>query len=303
MPGVAKCRHLDRIRSRRIWNQLGLHHFLERFDRRRAVLLAFGLLGRLERFVVFRFQFFVQTIVGRRLVGRLGDARLGNQLFLQGDNLADDVVRLGQGFGHLVFGHFAGEPFDHQHGVFRAGDNQIQFALFQFVLCGKRHEAAVDQSHPHRCNRPLKRQRRQAQCRRSTIHRQHVGIVLPIAGEDEGLNLHFVDEARGKQRANRPIHQPGSERFLHRRPAFALQKAAGEFARCRGAFAIIAGQRKEVSAAHSGRTAGHGRNHAGLPVGDQATARGLLGEETGFDGKQRRPDLFFYTYFQVFIPV
>ena len=112
-------------------------------------------------------------------------------------------MRLGQGLGHLIFGHFAGEAFDHQHGVFRAGDDQIQFALFQFILCGERHEAAVDLSHSHRGNRPLERQRRQAQRRRGAVHRQHVAIVLPIAGQHERLNLHFVDKAGGEQRANR----------------------------------------------------------------------------------------------------
>ncbi len=81
------------------------------------------------------------------------------------------------------------------------------------------------------------------------VHRQHVAVVLPVAGHHERLNLHFVVEPFGKQRANGAIDQPRGERFLRRGPAFALEEAAGKLAGRRVPLAIVAGQREEVAAA------------------------------------------------------
>ena len=148
---------------------------------------------------------------------------------------------------HAVFGHLAGEAFDHQHRVLAAGDDQIEIALFQLVLRRERHELAVDvaQAEPSRCG-PWNGKRREAQRGRGAVHRQHVAVVLPIAGQHEALDLHFVVKPRGKQRPDRPIHQPRRERFLRRRPAFALEEAAGKLAGRGRPLAIIASQREEV---------------------------------------------------------
>ena len=62
------------------------------------------------------------------------------------------------------------------------------------------------------------------------------------------MNLHFVHESLGEQRTQRAIDQAGGENFLGGRPAFALHEAAGEFAGCGAAFAVVHLQRKEVDA-------------------------------------------------------
>ena len=59
--------------------------------------------------------------------------------------------------------------------------------------------------------------------------------MLPIARQDHRLDLHFIVEARGKERANGPVHEPRGERLFDRRPAFAFDKAAREFAGGSGA--------------------------------------------------------------------
>ncbi len=76
----------------------------------------------------------------------------------------------------------------------RARDDQVEIALFQFVVRGERHELAVDLAQANRSHRALERQRRDAKRRGGAVHRQHVAVVLPVAGQDEGLNLHFVVE-------------------------------------------------------------------------------------------------------------
>jgi hypothetical protein len=43
---------------------------------------------------------------------------------------------------------------------------------------------------------------------------EHVGIVLPIGGQDVQVNLHFVHESLGEQGAQRAVDQAGGEDFL-----------------------------------------------------------------------------------------
>ena len=57
---------------------------------------------------------------------------------------------------------------------------------------GNGDELAVDPAQANRADRALERQRRNAQRGRGAVHGQHVAVVLAIAGQDEGLDLHFV---------------------------------------------------------------------------------------------------------------
>ena len=131
----------------------------------------------------------------------------------------------------FVFGHLAGKALDHQHRFLAAGDDQVEIALFKLVLGGEGDDLAVHVPSRTEPMRPLERQRRNAQRGRGPVHRQHVGVVLPIAGHHEGLHLHLVVEPLGKQRADGPVDQPRGERFLGRRASFAFEEPAGEFAR------------------------------------------------------------------------
>ena len=131
---------------------------------------------------------------------------------------------------------------------------------------------------------------------RGAVHRQHVAVVLPVAGHHEGLHLDLVAEPLGEQRPDRPIHQPGGEGFLGGGPAFALEEAAGELARRRHALAIVAGQREEIARPRRARGGRH--QHDRFAVLHQTTAGGLFGQFAGFDGKNGRSNLSFNTYFQ-----
>ena len=200
------------------------------------------------------------------------------------------------GLGHAVFGHLAGEALDHQDRVLAARDDQVQVALLQGVVRGEGDELAVDRAQPHRGDRPLKRQRRNPQRGRGPVHRQHVAVVLPVAGQHERLHLDLVAEPIGPQRPDGAVHQPGGEDFLGGGPAFAFQEAAGELARRRHALAIVASQGKEVARPRAARGGGH--QHDRLAVLHQTTAGGLLGQFAGFERKNGRSDLSFNTCFQ-----
>ena len=79
-----------------------------------------------------------------------------------------------------------------------------------------------------------------------------------VAGHDEALHLHFVVKPVGEERPDRPIDEPGGQGFFGRRPAFALEKAAGKLAGGGRALAIIAGQREEIECPARGGAGGRG---------------------------------------------
>ena len=130
-------------------------------------------------------------------------------------------------------------------------------------------------------------------------HRQHVGVVLPVAGQDEALNLHFVVIPGGEQRADGPVDQPRGEHFLDGGPAFALDEAAGELAGRGGPLAIVAGQREEVDArAAAGRSAAATSTTVSPYCTRQLPAACLA--SAGFDREDAIADLFFYTILSMF---
>ena len=98
----------------------------------------------------------------------------------------------------------------------------------------------------------------------------------------EVLNLHFVVEAVGKHRPNRPIDQPGRERFLRRRPTFALEKAARKLAGRRLPLAVIASQRKVIHP-RPRRARGHRAQRHRLAILHRASTGRLLRQRASFN--------------------
>ena len=178
------------------------------------------------------------------------------------------------------------------------GNDQVEIAFLQRVVGGKRHELAANRAQADRADRPLERQRREAQRGRGPVHRQHVAVVLPVAGHHERLNLHLVAEAVGKQRPDGPVHQPRREGFLDRGPAFAFEETPGKLARRGDPLAIVASQGEEIARP---RRAGHGcRQDDRLAILHQATPGRLFRQLTCFDRKNRCSNLTFNSNFQVF---
>ncbi len=241
-------------------------------------------------------QRFDQAIRLGDLVFRLDGADLFGQLHLKIADPADVVVGRRDRRDHEFFGHFAGEALDHQHGIGRAGDDQIEIAVLQGVVRGEGDELAVDVAQPHRGDRPVKGERRENQRRRTAIHRQHVAVVLAVGGEDEAHHLDLVVKPVGKSGANRAVHQPRGEDFLGGRAAFALEEPAGELARRRHPLAIIAGQGKEILPRASGARRG-GAEHDRLAVLHQTTSGGLSRQFAGFNRECSFANLAFNTCF------
>ena len=202
MPDLAESLGVDRgiviDTGVRIGNDLGERDFLGGRNRIGPGLFAFGSLGGHQTVIELLADPVVEAVVFGR--GEFGffDPDLGDELFLHVADFFDHAVSGEDRLGHLVFRHFTSKAFDHQHGVFAAGDDQIERALFQLVHRRKRHPLVVDTAETHRSDRAQERHRRKAQGERAAVHGQDVAVVLPVAGKHHGLHLDFGVEALGE---------------------------------------------------------------------------------------------------------
>src|SRR6185295_19655894 len=79
-------------------------------------------------------------------------------------------------------------------------------------------------------------------------HRQDVGLVLAVVGEDLRDHQDLIVEAFGEQRADWAVDQAAGQRFLFGGAALTLEEAAGNAPRGREFFLVVDGQREEVLA-------------------------------------------------------
>ena len=110
------------------------------------------------------------------------------------------------------------------------------------------HVLAVDVADARGADRTVERDAGKRQGRRGADHRGNVGVDFRIDRHHRRDDLHFVVEAVGEQRADRPVDQARGQRFLLRGPPFALEEAAGDLARGVGLFLVVDGQREEILA-------------------------------------------------------
>ena len=264
--------------------------------------LALGLLGRFEVVVVGSLEPVVEpTVVGR---GEFRFLRLDflDHLPLQLAEFDDVGVGLHDGVGHRVLGHFPGEAFDHQNGVFRARDDQVKIARFEIVVRGEGDELAVNQAEADRGDGALEGHGRQAQGHGGAVHGQHVAVGLPVTGQHEGLDLDLVVESLGEERADRTVDEPGGEGFLQGGAAFPLQESTRKFAGGGDSLAVVAHEGEEVDAWAWGSGDARCQDDRFVEP-DKATSGGLFGQFTGFEPERPASNLFFYTYFQfLFLP-
>ena len=144
--------------------------------------------------------------------------------------------------------------------------------MVQLRVGGERDELPIDVPEPDRADRPFKRHGGDTQSHRGPVHGQHVAVGLPVAGQHQGLDLHFVAKRLGEQGADGTVDQPRGEGLLERGPTLALEEPAGEFPGCRYPLSIVTSQRKEVDS-RPWRAGGRGTKDNRLSVTHQTTAR------------------------------
>jgi hypothetical protein len=152
------------------------------------------------------------------------------------------------GAEHDVFGQFLGFRLHHQHGVARAGDDEVELGLLHLVDVRVKHVFAADVADAGAADRTHEGHAGKGQRGRRRDHRQNVRIVLQVVLDDRDDDLRVVLVAIGEERADRAVDQAGNQRFLLGRTAFALEVAARDLAGGEGLFLVVDGQREEVEA-------------------------------------------------------
>src|ERR1700722_8301650 len=240
-------------------------------------------------------ELFNKGIDRRRRRKRLGaKTRFLTQFLYQVHDLDHMLVGEENGREHLVLGHLPSETLDHRDGGARAGDDQIEIALFQLRMRRQQDQLTADAADPDRASRSEKRDLREVQRGAGADHAKDVRIVLPVGRQGAGHDLDFVDVARGEERADGPVDQARSEDFLSSWPTFTLDEAAGELARGVSFLTVIDGERKKILARSHPALYG-GRERHGVAEGNDGGAVGLLGELAGFENEVLRAERAFHT--------
>ena len=223
-------------------------------------------------------------VAGRRLpVPRL-NARLGYQVIDGANGNLHLLVAEHHRAEHHVFRQFLGFGLHHQHRPLGARHHQIQLRGFQFLAGRVEQVLAVVVTDPGRADGAIERHAGQRHRRRGTQQRRNFRVHLIVQRHHGGDDLQLVGEAVGKQRAQRPVDQPGGQGFALGRTALAPEKAAGNAARRVGTLLIVHPQRQEVPAFLGFPGGDHGHQHHGIGHVDQHRATGLTGDFAGLQG-------------------
>ena len=269
---------------------------LDRIHRCRDGIGAVLLVADRERSAHLGFARRLDLGIDRRQVGRGEVEGLIGSIFGQIEDQVDNGLHLGMAehdrAQHFLFGQLVGFRFHHHHGVFGAGNNQIQTLLglqtqLRHVVHRRvQHVFAIDKAYTGRANRAHERHARNGQRRRSRDHRHDVGVVVQVARQHGGHHQNFVLEALNEQRAARTVDQTGDQRFLFRRPRLALEEAAGDLAGCIVFFLIMHGQRKEILTGLRCLCEGHVGHDRGFAKRGNDRAVSLTGNLAGFQGQR-----------------
>ena len=137
-------------------------------------------------------------------------------------------------------------------------------------------------ANPHSAHRAVEGDIRQPQRRARGVDANNVGIVLFVRRKHQRNHLGLIAEALGKQRANRPIDLAASQHFALARPAFALDKSAGNASAGISVLAVVHGQGEKIDAFAGIGGSYRGCQYYGIALAHQRGTGGLLGHPSGF---------------------
>ena len=82
---------------------------------------------------------------------------------------------------HFTFRNFLCEPLHHDDFTFVSGNDHVQVAVFELSMGWKRYKFSFNAADTGCGDRARKRKRTNEQCTRTTIHGEHVSIILRVA--------------------------------------------------------------------------------------------------------------------------
>ena len=213
------------------------------------------------------------------------------QLALRLAELLDLAVGDVERVEDLGLGHLVGAGLDHQDGLLRARDDQVEVALEERLLLGVDDERAVlvladaDSADRHR-ERDVRHHERGARA----VHGEDVVGVDVVDRHRDRHELRLAPPALGEERADRAVDHPRGQRALLAGTALALEEAAGDLARGVHALLDVDGQGEEVDVPEVS-CGGRGEDHR-VPRLDDHGAAGLLGQLAGLERNLVPPDLY-----------
>lgn len=152
------------------------------------------------------------------------------------------------GVEHRGFGEDVGFGFNHEHGAFRTGDDEVEAGVLELFGGRVDHEGVVDVAHAAGADRAAEGNAREREGGGGADHRGNVRIDHRVGREDVDDDLHFIEEAVREERADRAVDEAGRERFLFGGTAFTLEEAPGDLAGGVGLFDVVDREREEVLA-------------------------------------------------------
>jgi hypothetical protein len=115
------------------------------------------------------------------------------------------------GAEHHVFAELLGLGLDHQDGVLRAGDDEVEGRGLEVGHVRVQGVLAVDVADAGGADRAHEGHARQGQGGGGRDHREHVGIVLEVVGQHGDDDLGVVAPALDEEGADRTVDQTGDQ--------------------------------------------------------------------------------------------
>ncbi len=214
---------------------------------------------------------------GFRVEGPAGLPGTPDELFLGAGQPTALGVTEGDRVQHGLLGDLPGARLDHEDGVLRPGNDQLEGGDELLGVRRVDHELPIDEPHADRADRALEGNPRQAEGGRSAVHGEDVGVILVVTGDGQADHLDFVAERLGKERSNGPVDEPRGEDLLLDRRSLPLEVASGYASSGVRPFPVVDGQGEKVLSV-PGALRGHaGRQDHRPAVPDDDGTIGLLG--------------------------
>jgi ferrous iron transport protein A len=241
-------------------------------------------------------QFGARRLGQRRLRRRGGDRELGlaGRGAQFGERLLaarDPLGRLQDRRDRVVLADLARFAFEHHESVGSDADRELEVRELALGLAAEREPLAVHTLDAQAAGGALGRHRTDVQRGAGGEDREALEVARRFGAEHLHLDLHFVAELVGEQRADRAIDQPAGQHFVVGDAPFAAAEAAGYAARRGELLAVLDGQRKEVLAGLRRGRGRHGREHAVVAAAREHRAVGLARDASGLERDLRAGDL------------
>jgi hypothetical protein len=148
-----------------------------------------------------------RLVFGRCLPVPDGFASVTHQVVNRVDRDVALLVAVNNRSQHDFFAQLAGFGFDHQHSSFSARNHQIHFRIFELGLAWVQHILAINIGHSRSADGAVEWNAGNSQRGARGNQRRNVAFHFRVERQHVNHDLHLVEEAFRKQRANRAVDQ------------------------------------------------------------------------------------------------